>query len=101
MRRSLYNDPGNLLLRRSRRSDHCCSLQYFILIPYLLYLFGVWLLPPGRSIEKRLTGVRGYLPFIRPERTFVPPVTAERSPPASRITGADSPVMVDSSTLLR
>ena len=30
--------------------------------------------------------------------TRVPPVTAERSPPASRITGADSPVMADSST---
>ncbi len=35
---------------------------------------------------------------IRSERTFVPPVTAERSPPDSRITGADSPVMADSST---
>ena len=33
------------------------------------------------------------------ERTRVPPVTAERSPPDSRITGADSPVMADSSTL--
>src|SRR6266850_1905453 len=32
------------------------------------------------------------------ESTRVPPVTAERSPPASRITGADSPVMADSST---
>ena len=36
---------------------------------------------------------------ISSERTRVPPVTAERSPPASRITGADSPVMADSSTL--
>ncbi len=35
---------------------------------------------------------------IRSERTFVPPVTADRSPPLSRITGADSPVMADSST---
>ena len=35
---------------------------------------------------------------IRSERTFVPPVTAERSPPDSRITGADSPVIADSST---
>ena len=31
--------------------------------------------------------------------TFVPPVTADRSPPLSRITGADSPVIADSSTL--
>ena len=32
------------------------------------------------------------------EVTRVPPVTAERSPPLSRITGADSPVIADSST---
>ena len=31
--------------------------------------------------------------------TRVPPVTAERSPPLSRITGADSPVIADSSTV--
>ena len=36
---------------------------------------------------------------IRSESTLVPPVTALRSPPDSRITGADSPVMADSSTL--
>ena len=35
---------------------------------------------------------------IRSESTLVPPVTAERSPPLSRITGADSPVIADSST---
>src|SRR5215471_4542351 len=35
---------------------------------------------------------------IRSERTRVPPVTAERSPPDSRMTGADSPVIADSST---
>ncbi len=38
------------------------------------------------------------LTTIRSESTFVPPVTAERSPPDSRMTGADSPVMADSST---
>ena len=32
------------------------------------------------------------------DSTAVPPVTALRSPPASRMTGADSPVMADSST---
>ncbi len=36
---------------------------------------------------------------IRSESTRVPPVTALRSPPDSRITGADSPVIADSSTL--
>ena len=35
---------------------------------------------------------------MRSESTVVPPVTALRSPPDSRITGADSPVMADSST---
>ena len=35
---------------------------------------------------------------IRSESTRVPPVTELRSPPASRITGADSPVIADSST---
>ena len=32
------------------------------------------------------------------DSTCVPPVTAERSPPDSRMTGADSPVIADSST---
>ena len=35
---------------------------------------------------------------MRSESTRVPPVTADRSPPDSRITGADSPVIADSST---
>ncbi len=35
---------------------------------------------------------------MRSDSTRVPPVTAERSPPDSRMTGADSPVMADSST---
>ena len=35
---------------------------------------------------------------MRSESTSVPPVTPERSPPASRMTGADSPVIDDSST---
>ena len=34
---------------------------------------------------------------IRSESTTVPPVTADRSPPDSRMTGADSPVIADSS----
>ena len=35
---------------------------------------------------------------IQSEMTCVPPVTAERSPPASRMTGANSPVMAASLT---
>ena len=44
---------------------------------------------PGSAVMRTL---------IQSESTFVPPVTAERSPPDSRITGADSPVIADSST---
>ena len=36
--------------------------------------------------------------FSQSDSTCVPPVTAERSPPDSRITGADSPVMALSLT---
>ena len=36
--------------------------------------------------------------LIQSESTWVPPVTAERSPPDSRMTGADSPVMAASLT---
>ena len=35
---------------------------------------------------------------IQSDSTWVPPVTAERSPPDSRMTGADSPVMAASLT---
>ncbi len=38
------------------------------------------------------------LTLIRSESTCVPPVTAERSPPDSRMTGADSPVIAASLT---
>ena len=36
--------------------------------------------------------------LIESDNTVVPPVTAERSPPASRMTGADSPVTANSLT---
>ena len=47
---------------------------------------------------KLLPGSWVILTTMRSESTVVPPVTAERSPPDSRITGADSPVMADSFT---
>ena len=43
-------------------------------------------------------GLEVILILIWSDKTRVPPVTAERSPPASRMTGADSPVIADSST---
>ncbi len=44
---------------------------------------------PGSAVMRTL---------IQSETTVVPPVTAERSPPDSRITGADSPVIAASFT---
>src|ERR1700735_1741904 len=61
-----------------------------------------WRLAPSTSVIMRSKKVwpRSAVmrTTMRSERTLVPPVTAERSPPDSRITGADSPVMADSST---
>jgi hypothetical protein len=48
--------------------------------------------------RKLLPGSAVIWTTIRSDSTWVPPVTALRSPPLSRITGADSPVMADSST---
>ncbi len=62
------------------------------------------LLPRGaldqcdHPIDEGLTGLVVIFTTIRSESTLVPPVTAERSPPDSRMTGADSPVIADSST---
>ena len=65
--------------------------------------FGVfWLLAPStRAImrsRKLSPGFELIRTTISSDRTRVPPVTEDRSPPDSRITGADSPVMADSST---
>ena len=66
--------------------------------------FGVfWRLAPSTSAIIRSRKLSPAFAVTRTtissERTRVPPVTAERSPPDSRITGADSPVIADSSTL--
>ena len=58
--------------------------------------------PSTRAIIRSMKLSPGFwviVTTIRSESTLVPPVTALRSPPDSRITGADSPVMADSSTL--
>ena len=61
-----------------------------------------WRLAPSTSVIIRSRKVLPRSAVIRTtmrsESTLVPPVTAERSPPDSRMTGADSPVMADSST---
>ena len=65
--------------------------------------FGVFCLlaPSTNSImrsRKVSPGLAVIFILIQSESTLVPPVTALRSPPDSRITGADSPVMALSST---
>ncbi len=65
--------------------------------------FGVFcrLAPSTRAIIRSMKvspGLEVICTTIRSDSTLVPPVTAERSPPDSRITGADSPVIADSST---
>ena len=61
-----------------------------------------WRVAPSTSAimrsRKVSPGLEVIFTLIQSDKTLVPPVTAERSPPASRITGADSPVMADSST---
>ena len=57
--------------------------------------------PSTRAIilsRKEPPGSAAILIFSQSDTTVVPPVTDEKSPPASRVTGADSPVMADSST---
>ncbi len=66
--------------------------------------FGVfWRLAPSTSAIMRSKnpwpGSAVIRTLISSDNTRVPPVTALRSPPLSRITGADSPVMADSSTV--
>ena len=61
-----------------------------------------WRLAPSTSVimrsRKVWPGSAVISTTMRSDSTVVPPVTAERSPPDSRMTGADSPVMADSST---
>ncbi len=58
--------------------------------------------PSTRPIMRSMNDSPGLVvisTMIRSDSTVVPPVTEERSPPDSRITGADSPVIADSSTV--
>ena len=53
----------------------------------------------NHAVQKRIAGLGGHADHDPVAQTRVPPVTALRSPPLSRTTGADSPVMADSSTV--
>ena len=72
-------------------------------MPRAISLGVFWRLAPSTRAIMRSTNVSPGLEVMRTtmrsDSTRVPPVTAERSPPDSRTTGADSPVMADSSTV--
>ncbi|CAF3864982.1 unnamed protein product [Rotaria sp. Silwood1] len=64
-----------------------------------------WRLAPSTNaiiLSKKLSpGSVDTMTFILSDNTFVPPVTELLSPPASRITGADSPVIALSSMVAK
>ena len=79
-----------MIVRPARRIDNAISFGVFCrLAPSTSAIIRSRKVSPGRAVMRTT---------IRSESTRVPPVTAERSPPDSRMTGADSPVMADSST---
>ncbi len=79
-----------MIVRPARRIDNAISFGVFCrLAPSTRAIILSRNVSPGRAVMRTT---------IRSESTLVPPVTAERSPPDSRMTGADSPVMADSST---
>ena len=80
-----------MIVRPARRIDRAIS-------------FGVFCrsAPSTRAIIRSRNvspGLAVICTTISSDSTRVPPVTAERSPPDSRMTGADSPVIADSSTV--
>ena len=77
-----------MMVSADRRMDRAISLGVFWrLAPSINSIMRSMKLSPGLAVTRTL---------IWSDSTVVPPVTAERSPPASRITGADSPVIADS-----
>ena len=95
---TLYKDIGssvtttikNIRVSAVNNIDNAISLGVF------------WRLAPStidiiRS-KKLSPGLTVILTINQSDSTLVPPVTEQKSPPASRITGADSPVIALSST---
>ena len=79
-----------MIVRPDSRIDSASSLGVFWRrAPSTSAIIRSMKVEPGAAVMRTL---------IQSDRTVVPPVTAERSPPASRMTGADSPVIADSLT---
>ena len=80
-----------MMVRAVSRMDRAISLGVF------------WRSAPSTRLiilsRKLWPGSAEMRTLIQSDSTLVPPVTELKSPPDSRMTGADSPVMADSSTL--
>ncbi|MCY1184264.1 hypothetical protein D9M73_249430 [compost metagenome] len=88
--RSVTVTPRNTIVRATNKIDKAISFGVFCRLAFsTIAIMRSTKVSPG-SVVTRMT--------IQSDRTRVPPVTDEKSPPHSRITGADSPVMADSST---
>ncbi len=88
---SVAHTSRKMMVSAARRMLSAISLGVLRrLAPSTMLIMRSRKVSPG-SAEMRTT--------MESDSTRVPPVTALRSPPASRITGADSPVMADSSTV--
>src|SRR6266508_3876105 len=87
---NVTTDSSRITVRPTRRMLSAISFGVFCRdAPSTRAIIRSRKVSPGRAVMRTT---------IRSDSTLVPPVTADRSPPASRITGADSPVIADSST---
>ena len=97
--RTLYSEYGSKVAHTTRKMMVSAASRMFRAIS-----FGVFcrLAPSTMAIMRSRNVSPGWAVMritSQSDSTRVPPVTAERSPPDSRITGADSPVTALSSTL--
>src|ERR1035441_10074907 len=96
---TLYRAKGCSVTTASRNTKVSPEITMFKAISLGVFCRSA---PSTRAIMRSRNvspGLEVILILTQSESTLVPPVTALRSPPDSRITGALSPVMADSSTL--
>src|SRR5579864_1598210 len=87
---SVTTASKKMMVRRAKRMLSAISFGVFCRsAPSTSAIIRSRKLWPGSDVTRTL---------IQSDSTRVPPVTADRSPPDSRMTGADSPVIADSST---
>ena len=94
----LYNENGSRVMHTIKKMMVNAASRMFRAISLGVF----WRLAPSTRLimrsRKPSPGLAVTFTTNQSERMRVPPVTALRSPPDSRMTGADSPVTADSST---